>query len=252
MNLCTNARDAMPDGGSIFISTGTAFLDSEYVRTHDVENAGMYALITVTDTGGGMDEKTMQKIFEPFFTTKAIGKGTGLGLATAYYIVKQHNGHINVYSEPGKGTTFKIYLPLSEAPMEKEVCREVMPPKGGCETILIAEDNDDVRTIAKRVLAEHGYEVIEAIDGEDAINQLRRYKDKIRLVVTDVIMPRKSGKEVCDEIRKIKPVIQVLFISGYASDIMHRKGMLAEGVDFISKPLTPRDLLCKVREILDK
>jgi PAS domain S-box-containing protein len=252
MNLCTNARDAMPDGGSIFISTGTAFLDSEYIRTYDVENAGTYALITVTDTGKGMDEPTKQRIFEPFFTTKEIGSGTGLGLATAYGIIKQHKGHINVYSEPGKGSTFKIYLPLIESSREEGERGEVMPPERGSETILIAEDDGDVRTLTRDVLLKYGYEVIEAVDGEEAIDQLRQYRDIIRLVVMDVIMPRKSGKEVYDEIREIKPGIKLLFTSGYTSDIINEKGILAEGVDFISKPLMPQDLLRKIREILDK
>jgi CheY-like chemotaxis protein len=199
-----------------------------------------------------MDEKTRQRIFEPFFTTKELGKGTGLGLATAYGVIKQHNGHINVYSEQGKGTTFKIYLPLVESSMDKGECKEVIPPKRGSETILIAEDNDDVRTLTKQVLSQFGYEVIEAVDGEDAVNQLKKYKDIIRLVVIDVIMPKKSGKEVYDEIRKIIPGIKVLFTSGYTSDIINKKGILEEGVDFISKPLTPYDLLCRIREIIDK
>lgn len=252
MNLCSNARDAMPDGGTIFISTGTDFLDSEYIPTCNVENAGMYALITVTDTGGGMDEKTRQRIFEPFFTTKEVGKGTGLGLATAYGTIKQHNGHITVYSEPGKGTTFKIYLPLIESLTGKRECKEAIPQKRGSETILVAEDNEDVRTLTKQVLLEYGYSVIEAVDGEDAINQLRRYKDIVRLVVIDVIMPKKSGKEAYDEIKKIKPDIKVLFTSGYTSDIINKKGILEDGVDFISKPLTPHDLLCRIRETLDR
>jgi PAS domain S-box-containing protein len=252
MNLCTNARDAMPDGGTLFISTGTDFLDKEYIKTCDVENAGMYALITVTDTGSGMDEKTRRRIFEPFFTTKELGKGTGLGLATVYGIIKQHNGHINVYSEQGKGTTFKIYLPLTESLMEKGERKEAIPPERGSETVLVAEDSDDVRALTKQVLLKYGYQVIEAVDGEDAVNQMRKYKDIVRLVVIDVIMPKKSGKEVCDEIRKIKPDVKVLFTSGYTSDIIDRKGILEEGAGFISKPLTPHDLLHKIRETLDK
>jgi PAS domain S-box-containing protein len=252
MNLCTNARDAMPDGGTIFIGTGTDFLDREYIKTYDVENAGMYALITVTDTGSGMDEKTTQRIFEPFFTTKEMGKGTGLGLATAYGIIKQHNGHINVYSEPGKGTTFKIYLPLIVSAMDKGEYADVKPPRRGSETILVAEDNDDVRTLTKQVLLKYGYGVIEAVDGEDAIHKMRKYKDVVRLVVIDVIMPKKSGKEVREEIKKIAPDMRVLFTSGYTSDIISKKGILEEGVDFISKPLTPNDLLGRIRETLDK
>ncbi len=252
INLCTNARDAMPDGGTIFMSTGTDFLAVDDITSYDVESAGMYALITVTDTGIGMDEKTRQKIFEPFFTTKEFGKGTGLGLATSYGIIKQHNGHINIYSEPGKGTTFKIYLPLIASPIDKGECKEVITPKRGSETILLAEDNDDIRSITKELLLLYGYEVIEAVNGEEAIDQMKKYKDIVRLVVIDVIMPKKSGKEVYDEIRKIKPDIKVLFTSGYTSDIISKKGILEEGADFISKPYMPHDLLCKVRENLDK
>ncbi len=252
MNLFTNARDAMPDGGAIFISTGADFLDMEDIKSYDVRNAGTYALITVTDTGSGMDEETRQRIFEPFFTTKEMGKGTGLGLATVYGIIKQHNGNITVYSEPGKGTTFRMYLPLIESPMEKRGREEVVPPRRGTETILVAEDNDEVRTLTRQALQNYGYEVIEATDGEDAINQLRRHKDVIRLVIIDVIMPKKSGKEVCGEIREIVPGIKVLFASGYTSDIINRKGIMEIGVEFISKPFTPHDLLHKVRAIIDK
>jgi PAS domain S-box-containing protein len=252
MNLCTNARDAMPHGGNIFISTGTDFLDREYIKRYDVADAGEYGLITVTDTGSGMDEKTRQRIFEPFFTTKEIGKGTGLGLATAYGIIKQHRGHINVYSEPGKGTTFKIYLPLIVSPEDKGEGKKVVLPKRGSETILVAEDDDAVRTLTKEVLLKYGYTVIEAVDGEEAVDQLRRHKDTVQLVVIDVIMPKKSGKEVCDEMREITPHLKVLFTSGYTSDMINKKGILEEGVDFISKPLTPHDLLLKVREVLDK
>jgi CheY-like chemotaxis protein len=199
-----------------------------------------------------MDERTRQRIFEPFFTTKEIGKGTGLGLATAYGIIKQHNGHINVYSEPGKGTTFKIYLPLIESAKQEGEDKKVTPPKRGSETILVAEDDDAVRTLTKEVLLKYGYTVIEAVDGEEAVNALRQYRDAVRLVVIDVVMPKKSGKEVCDEMRKINPHVKVLFTSGYTADMINRKGILQEGVDFISKPLTPHDLLLKVREVLDK
>lgn len=231
MNLCTNARDAMRDGGTLFISTGADFLGIDNIKTYDVETAGMYGLITVTDTGTGIDEKTRQRIFEPFFTTKEVGKGTGLGLATAYGIIKQHNGHITVYSEPRKGTTFKIYLPLIESPVEKREHEGAMPPVRGSGTILVAEDNEDVRSLTKLVLLKYGYDVIEAVDGEDAVNQTEKYKDVIRLVLIDVIMPKKSGKEVYDQIRKIKPDIKVLFTSGYTSDIINKKGVLEEGVN---------------------
>jgi PAS domain S-box-containing protein len=252
INLCTNARDAMPNGGSIFISTDTAFLNREYVRGRDLGNTGAYAQITVADTGRGMDEATRKRIFEPFFTTKEVGSGTGLGLATAYAIIQQHKGHITVYSEPGKGSTFKIYLPLIESPLGERAGRDIMPPERGSETILIAEDDTDVRTLTRETLLKFGYRAIEAVDGEDAIQQLKEYGDIIDLAVIDVIMPKKSGKEVYDEIKEIKPNIKLLFTSGYTTDIINKKGILAEGIDFISKPLMPQDLLRKIREILDK
>ncbi len=252
MNLSTNARDTMPDGGMLSIVTETAELYEDYVKGHDMEKPGMYALISVTDTGRGMDEKTQQKIFEPFFTTKEVGKGTGLGLSIVYGIIKQHGGNITVYSEPGKGTTFRIYLPLTESKIEEAKVTEIIRPKGGTETILLAEDNEDVRVLSKMVLEENGYTVIDAVDGEDAVNKFKEKKDIIQFVIIDVIMPKKSGKEAIDEIRKIKPDINILFTSGYTSDIISRKGILEEGMNFISKPVTPNDLLAKIRAIMDK
>ncbi len=252
MNLITNARDSMPNGGLLSISTEKVRLDDEYGKTHDIVKMGKYAVVSITDTGGGMDEKTRLRIFEPFFTTKELGKGTGLGLSLVYGIVKQHNGNVIVYSEPGKGTTFKIYLPLVTLPVSQETISEVIIPKGGTETILVSEDNEDVRLITKKVLEEFGYRVIEAVDGEDAINKFDGHKDSIQLAILDVIMPKKSGKEAGDEIKKIKPDTRILFISGYTADIIHKKGILEEKTDFLSKPVPPRDLLAKVREILDR
>ncbi|MGD0282917.1 MAG: PAS domain S-box protein, partial [Dissulfurispiraceae bacterium] len=252
MNLSTNARDTMPDGGLLSICTDTVKLDTQYVKGHAIEKPGMYALVTVTDTGRGMDERTQQKIFEPFFTTKEIGKGTGLGLSIVYGIVKQHGGNITVYSEPGRGTTFRIYLPLIESTTGEAKVTEVITPKGGTETILFAEDNEDVRVLSKKILEENGYKIIDAVNGEDAINKFKENKDSIQLIVVDVIMPRKSGKEAIDEIKRIKPDVKVLFTSGYTSDIINRKGILEEGINFISKPVTPHNLLAKIREILDK
>ncbi len=252
MNLAANARDAMPDGGMLSICTDTVELDAHYVKGHDMEKPGRYALISVTDTGRGMDEKTQQKIFEPFFTTKEVGKGTGLGLSIVFGIIKQHGGNITVYSEPGKGTTFKIYLPLIEAKIEVTKETEIILPKGGQETILLAEDNEDVRVLLKKVLEENGYKVIDAVDGEEAINKFKENKDSIQLIIIDVIMPKKSGKEAIDEIRKIRPDVKVLFTSGYTSDIISKKGILEEGMDFISKPVTPHSILTKIRGILDK
>jgi len=251
MNLATNARDAMPHGGLLTIETELVELDEQYIKTHAVEAPGMYARISVTDTGIGMDEKTRERIFEPFFTTKEMGRGTGLGLAIVYGIIKQHNGYINVYSEPGKGTTFRIYIPLIKPEFKEVESMVLSAPKGGTETILIAEDDTEVRRITKEVLENFGYKVIEAVNGVDAINKFIENKDRIRLLLFDLIMPKKNGREAYEEIRKIMPDIKVLFTSGYPADIIHEKGVLEEGINFISKPVSPDDLLRKVREVLD-
>ncbi len=251
MNLATNARDAMPRGGLLTIETELVELDKEYMKTHAVEAPGIYARISVTDTGIGMDEKTRERIFEPFFTTKEMGRGTGLGLAIVYGIIKQHNGYINVYSEPGKGTTFRIYIPLIK-PEFKEAESIVLPaPKGGTETILTAEDDAEVRRLTKEVLENFGYKIIEAVNGADAINKFIENKDRIQLLLFDLIMPKKNGKEAYEEIRKVMPDIKVLFTSGYTADIIHEKGILEEGINFIPKPVSPDDLLRKIREVLD-
>jgi len=252
LNLCANARDAMPHGGLLTISTDVLELDEKNIKTHDFDQPGRYALIAVTDNGIGLDEMAQQKIFEPFFTTKKIGKGTGLGLAIVYGIIKQNKGYITVSSDIGKGTTFNIYLPLSESPAEEARVKEVIAPIGGTETILVTEDNEEVRTLTTHVLQEFGYTVIEAVDGEDAIKKFEENKDRIDLAILDIIMPKKSGKEASDAIRNIKPGVQFLFTSGYAADIITNAGIDEEGVHFIQKPSTPNSLLEKVREILDK
>jgi two-component system cell cycle sensor histidine kinase/response regulator CckA len=252
MNLCTNARDAMPNGGLLSISTETKYLDESYAKTYGLEKSGLYVLLTVTDSGVGMDEQTRQKIFEPFFTTKEFGKGTGLGLSIVYGIIKQHNGHITEYSEPGMGTTLKIYLPLVKSKAEEPKAAEVMTPKGGTETILVTEDNKEVRALTKAVLEEFGYKVIEAVDGEDGINKFIENKDTIQLVMLDVVMPKKSGKEASIAIKTIRPDVKILFTSGYTADIIQRKDILEEEADFVTKPVTPHDLLTKIREMLDK
>ncbi|MEK7196519.1 MAG: ATP-binding protein, partial [Nitrospirota bacterium] len=252
MNLATNARDAMPKGGLLTIETGTVEIDEEYIKAHGYGKAGTYALISVTDSGIGMDEKTREKIFEPFFTTKEVGKGTGLGLSIVYGIIKQHAGYINCYSEPGKGTTFRIYLPLIKTALKEVQPVEVIEPAGGTETILLAEDEENVRELTRIVLEEYGYKVIEAIDGEDAVNKFMENKDRIGLLLLDVIMPQKSGKEAYDRIAKIKPGIKVLFTSGYPADFIHREEITEQGLSFVSKPISPTALLKKVREVLDK
>lgn len=252
MNLCTNARDAMPDGGHLSISTEAVQLGEDYIAANIIEKPGMYALISVTDTGVGMDDETRQKIFDPFFTTKEVGRGTGLGLSMAYGIIRQHNGHINVYSEMGKGSTFRIYLPLSETVGEVTEAAAATMPRGGKETILVAEDNEEVRGLIRSVLEGFGYTVITAGDGEEALHKFRENEDRIKLVILDVIMPRKNGKEVYDEITRTNPGMKVLFSSGYTADVISTKGVLEGKMDFISKPVTPHDLLNKIREILDR
>jgi signal transduction histidine kinase/DNA-binding response OmpR family regulator len=252
LNLCTNARDAMPRGGLLNISTGILELDEKNMKTHGLDQPGRYALISVTDTGTGLDEMARQRIFEPFFTTKEIGKGTGLGLAIVYGIIKQHNGYITVYSDSMKGTTFNIYFPLIESPAENALTKEVIAPIGGTETILVTEDSDEVRALITHVLQEFGYTVIEAVDGEDAISKFKENKDRIELGILDIIMPKKSGKEASEAIRNIKPGVKLLFISGYTADIITKAGINEKGGYFIQKPITPNNLLEKVREILDK
>jgi CheY-like chemotaxis protein len=253
MNLAANARDAMPDGGTLTVTTEVVDLDSEFIKMHGYGKVGRYVLIVIQDTGHGMDEKTRERIFEPFFTTKEVGRGTGLGLAMVYGIVKQHEGYINVYSETGKGTAFKIYLPVIKSAVEEEELP--LPdslPKRGTETILIAEDDAGVRKITRDILERAGYTVIEAVDGQEAVDIFILNKDRIHLLLIDVIMPRKSGKDVYEEIKKIEPEIKMLFISGYTANTVHRKGVLEEGKHFIQKPILSDNLLKKIRAVLDQ
>lgn len=251
VNLVTNARDAMPDGGYLTISTKIVELDEGFIRVYGYGEIGRYVLISVSDTGIGMDEETKKRIFEPFFTTKEVGKGTGLGLSIVYGIVKQHRGYINVDTEPDNGTTLNIYLPLIEAGTEA-VKSEMGITEGGKETILLAEDEENVRKLTKIVLEKSGYKVIEAVNGEDAINKFIKYKDSVHFLILDVIMPTKDGKVAYDMIRLLKSNIKVLFISGYSEEVLNKKDILKEGLYFISKPVSPDELLRKVREILDK
>jgi len=254
MNLVANARDAMPDPGKLQVSTGLVDVDDQFLKLDGHGKPGKYALITVSDTGTGMDEETQRKIFEPFFTTKEQGKGTGLGLAMVYGIVKQHDGYVLVRSKPGSGTTFSIYLPLArphDTSGAEEFDSEAVSVKGGSETILIAEDDPALRRLETTILTQVGYAVIEAVDGEDAVLKFIEHKDKIKLLILDVIMPGKNGKEVFDDIGMLSPDMKVLFMSGYAADIIGTKGLPVEGLNFINKPILPRDLLEKVRGILD-
>ena len=253
MNLATNARDAMPQGGSFTIETAITELDNRYVTAHGYGKPGSYAMITVSDTGIGMNEETRMRIFDPFFTTKQTGKGTGLGLAMVYGIIKQHEGFINVYSEPGNGTTFRIYLPLSrEAAVDEYRPTVSEEPIGGTETILLAEDDVHVRKITIDVLEQMGYTVISANDGEEAVKKYLEHKDKIQLLLFDLIMPKKSGKEAYDEIKIITPDIKGIFLTGYAADFIQQKGVLHDTMPIVYKPISPVDLLKKVRSVLNE
>ena len=252
MNLASNARDAMPKGGRLTIGTGTKEVDDEYIAAYGYGKTGTYALISVTDTGHGIDKETQKKIFEPFFTTKGVGEGTGLGLSIAYGIIKRHNGYITVYSEEGKGASFKILFPLIQVETLKRQGSETAPAiNGGTETILVAEDDAALRTLSRIVLESFGYAVITAEDGEDAVNKFLENREAVQLVVLDMLMPKKNGKEVYEEIKKISSDVRTLFVSGYAMDIINKKHLLDEGMDFLLKPVSPKDLVRKVREVLD-
>jgi PAS domain S-box-containing protein len=251
MNLATNARDAMPHGGSLTITTERAKIDKNFTKTHGFGRPGEYVKLSVSDTGIGIDESTMKRIFEPFFTTKEVGKGTGLGLASVYGIVKQHNGDVTVSSTPFKGTTFDIYLPLVKAtPRQKATAKRDV--RGGTETILIVEDDRDVRHVLRTILEGQGYTTIEAIDGDDAIKTHREHKENIDLIILDVVMPGKNGKETLDEITRTDPLAKTIFVSGYTGDIVIDKGVHSESADFLQKPLSISALIAKVREVLDR
>jgi two-component system cell cycle sensor histidine kinase/response regulator CckA len=254
MNLVTNGRDAMPDGGRLSIETQLVTLNQNFIETHGYGTAGEYSSFSVSDSGVGMDRETQSHIFEPFYTTKEQGKGTGLGLSMVYGIVKKHDGFITVYSEPGTGTIFKVYLPtvLASALAGNTEVREVAPLRGGTETILVGEDDAALRRLSRNVLGHYGYQVIEAVDGQDAVDKFADYGESIDLVILDAIMPKKNGKLACDEMRAMRPDLQVLFVSGYTRDIFAEGNVFDGNSAFIQKPVLPDVLLAKVREMLDK
>jgi CheY-like chemotaxis protein len=227
------------------------YLDKEFYREHGFGSGGFYALLAVSDVGTGIDEDTQKKIFEPFFTSKEPGHGTGLGLSIVYGIVKQHGGYICVSSELGLGTTFSIYLPLIEA-ADEQVQESSLPfPQGGNETILFAEDDAAVRELVQSVLSEYGYRIMLAHDGQEAVEIFSEHAGTIDLALFDVIMPRKSGKQACDELRQLNPALKILLLSGYTAEFIASRGGLVEGVELIMKPVQPRELARKVREMLD-
>ncbi len=252
MNLSANARDAMPSGGLLKIGAGAVEIDEAFRLMRGFGRSGPYAVLTVADTGAGMDDSIRERIFEPFFTTKRIGKGTGLGLSIVFGIVKQHHGYIDVTSHPGKGTVFTVYLPLlPESAIREDEARQKERPRGGTETILIAEDNGDVRTMLVKVLQGAGYGVLEAVDGEDAVAKFQM-EPAVRLLLFDVIMPNRNGKEAYDSIRARRPDVRVIFISGYTADILDKSGISEKEFDFLQKPVHAPALLAKVREVLDR
>ncbi|MFZ0640244.1 MAG: response regulator [Candidatus Acidiferrales bacterium] len=253
MNLCFNARDAMPNGGQLLIETHNADLDQTYTQRHQYARPGKYVALSVSDTGMGMDVATMKRIFEPFFTTKEVGKGTGLGLATAYGIVKQHEGLIEVYSEPEKGSIFHVYLPVSGGtPQRSTGGVEEDLVRGGTETILVAEDHAGSREMVEEMLRKLGYQVILAKDGEEAVEKFRASRRDIAMVVLDVVMPRMGGSEAYEKIRLLNPGTPVIFSSGYSEESARLASLTSQGAVLLQKPYGPKTLARKIREVLDR
>ncbi len=251
LNLAVNARDAMPSGGKLTIETSEAILDEHYTRTHLEAQPGPHVQISVSDTGHGMDAEIKRRIFEPFFTTKALGKGTGLGLSTVYGIVKQAGGNIWLYSEPGIGSTFKVYLPARNAEAPAEAFVPASSNYRGVETVLLVEDEDGLRKLVVELLQQFGYRVLAAADGEEALKACTSHGGFIHLLLTDVVMPRANGKEIAKYLSKLRPAMRVLFMSGYPDETILHHGVLAPGVAFLQKPFTQEALGAKVREVLD-
>jgi PAS domain S-box-containing protein len=253
VNLALNARDAMPNGGRLTIETANVELGPRSIGHEGGPPQGSYSLLAVSDTGQGMDASTKSRIFEPFFTTKGPGKASGLGLSTVHGIVHQSGGDILVYSEPGVGTTFKIYFPSRGAAGEVEGPAAVAPAvRGGSEVVLLVEDEDGVRNLTRDVLRDHGYEVIEARHGEEAVEISKRHLERIDILLTDVVMPGMSGRGLADRLSRIQPGLKVLFMSGYAEDAIVQHGVLEPGIDFLLKPFLPNTLAAKIREVLDR
>jgi len=254
MNLCVNAQDAMPRGGRLTLRTGVVDLDEAYAEARAGVTPGHYVMLAISDTGQGMSPSTRERIFEPFFTTKKLGKGTGLGLATVYGIVKQHGGNIWVYSEPGKGTTFKCYFPVAGPPGPGPRPREEDEPEAleGDETVLVVEDDDMVRALATSILEKRGYRVLSASTGEAGVELLDRHQDPVDLLLTDIVLPGMNGRDLSEKASARFPGVRTLFMSGYTDEVISHHGVLQEGIAFIQKPFSVRDLASRIRQVLDQ
>jgi PAS domain S-box-containing protein len=253
MNLAVNARDAMPGGGKLTIETAEVVLDQEYASAHPGVKPGPHIMLAVSDTGAGMDEATQARMFDPFFTTKEAGKGTGLGLATVFGIIRQSCGTIEACSEPAKGTEITIYFPTADKDAIERVSSNppAHPVVGGSETILLVEDDEPVRVLTRTILRRYGYDVVEAQSGGDALLLCEQHPTAIHLLLTDIVMPRMSGAQLADRLVTIRPEMKVLYMSGYANDAVMRQGVLGPPIAFIQKPITPEALARKVRDTLD-
>jgi CheY-like chemotaxis protein len=251
LNLALNARDAMPEGGKLTIETSNAYLDDQYCRQHDGMTPGQYVLIAVTDNGGGMSPETVEKAFEPFFTTKETGKGTGLGLSQVYGFMKQSGGHVKIYSESGEGTTIKLYFPRHRGEDATDLVEDDGgPDRGNGETILIVEDDDGVREYASEILRDLNYKVVEARDAASALKLLDAEK-QFDLLLTDVVLPGKNGRELATEVEKRRPGTRVIFMTGYSRNAIVHHGRLDRGTELITKPLIEAVLARKIRQVLD-
>jgi CheY-like chemotaxis protein len=252
LNLAVNARDAMPQGGRLVIETANDALDEAFCRLHPGSQPGPHVVLAVSDTGDGMDAQTLPRIFEPFFTTKEKGKGTGLGLSTVYGIVKQSDGYISVDSEPGRGTTFRVYLPRVEEPLELPAAQaaSAQPPAGGGETILLVEDEAALRSMIREILEEAGYTVLAGATPEEALALTRDHAGPVPLMLTDVVMPQMGGRDLAAQVAALRPGLRVLYMSGYTDEAVVHHGMLDVGTQFLQKPFTTDALLSRVRDLL--